>query len=129
MMRTTRVVKPLFTRSFSKVTLAEGVEFDKIAREWRMKWTADNNKQSLVLAQKALAEMLPSVKQVNGVQSVQRIVCGGCHDFKVIVSLPVKEFKEWEANKFQPEEAFLGKVRGISGVSQVETQTYTLETL
>mmetsp|Transcript_82806 Transcript_82806/g.222098 ORF Transcript_82806/g.222098 Transcript_82806/m.222098 type:complete len:83 (+) Transcript_82806:406-654(+) len=28
--------------------------------------------------------------------------------------------------QFAPEEAFLAKVKGIKGVSQVETQTYTL---
>merc|ERR1719498_671136 len=32
--------------------IAEGVEFDTIAREWRCKWSADNDKASLVQLQK-----------------------------------------------------------------------------
>lgn len=62
--------------------IAEGVEFDTIAREWRCKWSADNDKASLVAAQKAIDEILAQVKAVDGVVSVQRVVCGGCLDFK-----------------------------------------------
>jgi hypothetical protein len=63
--------------------IAEGVEFDTIAREWRCKWSADNDKASLVAAQKEINEVLAQVKGVDGVKSVQRVVCGGCLDFKV----------------------------------------------
>lgn len=65
--------------------IAEGVEFDTIAREWRCKWSTDNDKASLVAAQKAINEVLAQVKGVDGVKSVQRVVCGGCLDFKVSV--------------------------------------------
>jgi hypothetical protein len=65
------------------ITIAEGVEFDTIAREWRCKWSSDNDKASLVAAQKALNEVLPKLKIVDGVLKVDRIVCGGCLDFKV----------------------------------------------
>ena len=79
----------------------QGVEFNVVAREWRMKWSADADKQSLADAQAALVSVLASVrrascvlhaivwptllqvKAVPGVQSVQRVVCGGCLDFKV----------------------------------------------
>jgi len=71
-------------------TIADGVEFDKIAREWRCKWSADNDKASLVEAQKALESVLSDVKSVDGVISVERIVCGGCLDFKVVTTLPVR---------------------------------------
>lgn len=63
--------------------IAEGVEFDTIAREWRCKWSADNDKASLVAANKAINEILAQVKGTDGVISVQRVVCGGCLDFKV----------------------------------------------
>lgn len=63
--------------------IAEGVEFDTIAREWRCKWSNENDKASLVAAQKAIDEILAQVKAVDGVVSVQRVVCGGCLDFKV----------------------------------------------
>ena len=88
-MRTTR---QLFTKM---ITIAEGVEFNTIAREWRCKWSADGEKASLVAAQKTLQSALSSIKAVDGVKDVQRIVCGGCLDFKVITSLPADKFGEW----------------------------------
>lgn len=54
-------------------TIAEGVEFDTVAREWRCKWSPDNEKASLVEAQKALDEILADVKAVDGVKSVERV--------------------------------------------------------
>eukprot|EP00965_Chrysotila_dentata_P143323 4735382-Pleurochrysis_carterae.AAC.7 len=122
----------------------------------RMKWSADDDKASLAAAQSALAEVLAEVKGVNGFKSVQRIVCGGCLDFKasydstsrvrfvllsahpygfqlrnygcvqVITALDAAQFSAWEEAKFAPEEKFLTNVKGIKGISQVETQTYTL---
>jgi hypothetical protein len=108
------------------VTITEGVEFDTIAREWRCKWSPDNEKKSLQEAQKALQAVLADIKKVDGVKGVQRIVCGGCMDFKVITSLEQPKFGEWEAKSFAPEEEFLAKLKAIDGISSVETQTYTL---
>jgi len=65
------------------INIAEGVDFDTIAREWRCKWSPDDDKASLVAAQKALEEVLDEVKTVEGVKKVDRVVCGGCLDFKV----------------------------------------------
>jgi len=83
-----------------RLNVPQGVDFNVIAREWRMKWSTDNDKKSLADAQAALVSVLanvrrqvltfkrlsypmPQVKAVPGVQSVQRVVCGGCLDFKV----------------------------------------------
>ena len=44
---------------------------DTIAREWRFKWSADDDKASLAAAQKLLTEHLATVKAVKGVKSVQ----------------------------------------------------------
>lgn len=107
-------------------TITEGVEFDTIAREWRCKWSADNDKKSLQEAQKALTAVLDDVKKVDGVKGVQRIICGGCFDFKVITSLSADKFKAWQDSKFAPEEAFLEKLKSIDGISTVETQNYTI---
>ena len=41
-----------------------GVEFDVIAREWRMKWSPENDKQSLANAQAALSSVIASVRNV-----------------------------------------------------------------
>lgn len=106
--------------------LAEGVEFDSIAREWRCKWSADNDKASLVEAQKVLAATLDTIKAIDGVKEVQRIVCGGCLDFKVITSLSVETFAAWQEADFAPEKEFLAKLESIDGITLVETQTFTL---
>jgi hypothetical protein len=66
--------------------ITEGVDFDVIAREWRMKWSPDNDKKALQAAQALLTEKLAAIKAIDGVTSVQRVVCGGCMDFKVIIA-------------------------------------------
>lgn len=108
------------------ITITDGVEFDTVAREWRCKWSDDADKASLQEAQKLLNSAIAEVKAVDGVKSVQRVVCGGCLDFKVITSLPADKFGEWEKNAFAPEAAFLEKLKAIDGISTVETQTFTL---
>jgi len=107
--------------------ITKSVKFDNIAREWRCKWSADDDKASLNAAQQALEDVLADLSSVDGVGSVQRVVCGGCLDFKVVTKLSASGFGEWEKAKFAPEEEFLGKLKGIKGISMVETQTYTLE--
>jgi hypothetical protein len=106
-------------------TIAEGVDFDRVAREWRCKWSGDNDKASLVEAQKVLESVLPAVKQVDGLVEVERVVCGGCLDFKVITTLSADKFGGWEEKAFAPEAEFIQKLEGIDGISVVETQTYT----
>merc|ERR1712232_13027 len=89
--------------------------------------TEDAEKDSLAKTQELLDEVLADVSSVEGVTSVQRIVCGGCHDFKVITKLPAAAFEKWEKNGFEPEKKFLEALGKIDGVTAVETQTYTLE--
>ena len=48
-----------------------------------MKWSADDDKASLAAAQGVLNDMTATIKAIPGVKSVQRVVCGGCLDFKV----------------------------------------------
>lgn len=79
----------------SMITITDGVEFDTIAREWRMKWSPDDDKKSLASAQQALSTFTDSIKKVDGVKSVQRVVCGGCLDFKVVIALPAEKFGDW----------------------------------
>jgi len=112
------------TRAFASIT--ENVEFDTVAREWRCKWSPDDEKASLTELQKVLEEYLPTVKGIDGVKDVQRVVCGGCLDFKVVTSLEADKFGDWEGKEFSPESEFLEKLKAIKGVKQVETQTYTL---
>jgi len=107
--------------------ITKGVKFDNIAREWRLKWSEDSDKASLAKVQVALDNALAEVSSVEGVGSIQRVVCGGCHDFKVITKLSAAAFADWEKASFAPEAEFLAAVKAIPGVSTVETQTYTLE--
>merc|ERR1719326_2479244 len=87
MPRASQSLAPLRGGAAKCVEITSGVEFDTIAREWRMKWSADDDKKSLASAQVALNEVLPTLKALPGVKSVQRVVCGGCLDFKVITAL------------------------------------------
>jgi hypothetical protein len=112
--------------SLSATSIAEGVEFDTVAREWRCKWSAEADKSSLVAAQQALQSVLPALKKVTGLKGVERIVCGGCLDFKVVSALEADKFADWEAMNFSPEEEFLAMLKGIDGISVIETQTYTV---
>jgi hypothetical protein len=52
-----------------------------------MKWSADNDKESLAKVQEIVDATLKEIKSVDGVKSVQRVVCGGCLDYKVPFSL------------------------------------------
>mmetsp|Transcript_50055 Transcript_50055/g.112460 ORF Transcript_50055/g.112460 Transcript_50055/m.112460 type:complete len:113 (+) Transcript_50055:91-429(+) len=106
--------------------IAPGVTFGVIAREWRCKWSPDGESTSLVEAQKLLTLLLPKIKEVDGCKEVERVVCGTCHDFKVITSLPAFKFTDWEEKQFEPEKEFLEALGEIHGISQIETQTYTL---
>ena len=50
-----------------------------------MKWSPANDKKSLASVQQTLVLFSKTLKTIPGVKSVQRVVCGGCMDFKVIV--------------------------------------------
>ena len=49
-----------------------------------------------------------------------------CDLVKVIVSLDAESFGVWEKDNFAPEGAFLAALEAIEGISNVETQTFTL---
>ena len=121
-----RAMRALRGGEAEMVEVTKGVEFDTVAREWRMKWSPENDKQSLQEAQKVLEATLPEIKGLPGVKQVQRVVCGGCLDFKVVTSMALDDFNKWEAGDFAPESTFLEKVKAIDGITFVETQTFTL---
>jgi hypothetical protein len=98
-------------------TIADGVEFDTVAREWRCKWSDDNDKASLVAAQTELGKILADLKAIDGVKSVQRVVCGVCNDLRVITSLDEAKFAEWAETDFYPGTAFLEKLKAVEGIS------------
>mmetsp|Transcript_22181 Transcript_22181/g.51827 ORF Transcript_22181/g.51827 Transcript_22181/m.51827 type:complete len:113 (-) Transcript_22181:133-471(-) len=108
------------------VEIAPGVTSGVLAREWRCKWSEDLDRKSLEDAHKLLVLMLPKIKEVDGVKEVERIICASCYDFKVVTSMSAFKFSDWEHAKFAPEAEFLAALAEIDGISQIETQTYTL---
>mmetsp|Transcript_13805 Transcript_13805/g.19674 ORF Transcript_13805/g.19674 Transcript_13805/m.19674 type:complete len:113 (-) Transcript_13805:68-406(-) len=108
--------------------ITSNVSFNHCAREWRCKWAEDNEKKNLVGAQDALDKALTELKAIKGVKDVQRIVCGSCHDFKVITTLDGGSFGDWEKAEFAPEKTFL-KALEDAGCSTIETQTFTIESM
>jgi len=74
--------------------VAAGVSFDIIAREWRCKWSEDSAKASLAQAQATLDATLGAIKALKGVREVKRVVCGGCHDLKVVIAFDKAAFDE-----------------------------------
>ena len=107
--------------------ITSNVAFEHIAREWRCKWSPDNDKASLSALSALLSEHLEQIKATGA--EVQRVVCGGCMDFKVVMKLPAADYEAWSGADHAPEAAFLEAMRAIPDVTAVETQTYTLETL
>jgi hypothetical protein len=109
------------------VDLANGaMSFDRVCREWRCKYTGDkSDSESLEAISKVLDEYLPQIKAVSDDITVNRLVCGACLDFKLMMTVPLEDFGPWEEKGFPPEEEFLEKIKAIDGVSQVETQTIT----
>eukprot|EP00466_Bigelowiella_natans_P009582 jgi/Bigna1/56115/estExt_Genewise1Plus.C_830009 len=103
--------------------ITKGVSFDTIAREWRCKW---DTKETLAKVQEVLDGVKSELKKVEGLKGVSRTVCGGCLDFKVAVSVAAANFGDFEKAKFGPEEKFIEALKKIEGVSQVETQTFTI---
>ena len=63
----------------------DNVSFDTIAREWRCKWSDDNDKASLEALQELLEANLEAIKKVEGVE-VQRVNCGQRKYFKIYLS-------------------------------------------
>ena len=107
-----------------------GVAFDKVAREWRCKYTAGpsggpGDSASLKECQALLKEYLPKLKALPKAE-ITRQVCGGCLDFKVSIVQPLEEHGAWAGKDYNPlEEEFVAKLKAIKGVSQVETQEIT----
>ena len=66
------------------------ITFDKVAREWRCKYAADASggpadSASLKAAEELLQSYLPTLKALPNAE-VTRVMCGGCHDFKIVVN-------------------------------------------
>jgi hypothetical protein len=64
------------------------MSFNRVCREWRCKY--DGNKSdsaSLEAIAKVVDECLPAIKSASSDITVNRLVCGGCLDFKLMMTL------------------------------------------
>ena len=112
---------------------ASGVAFNKVAREWRCKYTpgesgGPGDSASLKACEALLKEFLPKLKALPNAE-VTRVVCGQCGDFKVIVNQPADDHGAWSEDEFKPEAEFLAKLGTIDGCTRVEAQEFTMEML
>ena len=118
---------PSSSVALGMVDLANGaMSFDMVCREWRCKYDGEaETSKSLESIVNLLNQYLPEVKKASKDAKVNRLVCGGCLDFKLQTTVPLEDFGPWEESGFPPEKEFLEKLKAIDGVSQVETQTIT----
>ena len=109
------------------IPLANGsMYFNRVCREWRCKFSGDkSDSESLEAIAKVLEKHLPAIKAVSDDITVNRLICGSCLDFKLMMTVPLDDFGAWEEKQFAPEPEFLEAIKKIDGVSQVETQTIT----
>mmetsp|Transcript_40145 Transcript_40145/g.54618 ORF Transcript_40145/g.54618 Transcript_40145/m.54618 type:complete len:117 (-) Transcript_40145:219-569(-) len=108
----------------SMTEITSGVCFDTIAKEIRCKWSGDNDKASLASAQEVLDNNKETVKSLPGFKAIQRVVCGDCLDFKIISSFDGSSFDD--AMKDFPGDIIVDALKAIDGISNVETQVFTL---
>merc|ERR1712170_58385 len=118
-----------------------------MAREWRCKWSEDDDSQSLkdcvavldrfqdqllTLVNDWTSSQMRSKNIMNGRFNVdrnliQRVVDNEMKDFKIIVKMPVDKYRDWANKDHKPELEILEQLKEIEGVTEVETETYTLE--
>ncbi len=77
--------------SANAVPLANGaMSFDRVCREWRCKYEGDKaTSESLEAISKLVDEYLPAIKATSSDATVNRLVCGGCLDFKLMTTVSI----------------------------------------
>eukprot|EP00964_Phaeocystis_antarctica_P014625 scaffold8081_cov65-Phaeocystis_antarctica.AAC.7 len=93
------------------------VSFEHVSREWRCKYSMDAEggpagSASLKACEALLQEYLPKLKALPAME-VRRVVCGGCGDFKVVLTQPCAEHDAWKASEYTVEGEFLEKLKAI----------------
>merc|ERR1711862_582941 len=87
----------------------------------------ENEKSSLTQCQKILENLaVPQLRDIHGLLSVQRVVCGSCQDFKIICKMGMDAYDDWASVNFAPEEEVIGALMSVEGVSKIEAQSYSI---
>jgi hypothetical protein len=91
--------RPATSLAAESVPLANGsMSFDRVCREWRCKYDGDKStSKSLEAISKVVEEYLPEIKKISSGVTVNRLVCGGCLDFKLMTTVPLADYGPWEA--------------------------------
>jgi hypothetical protein len=86
------------TTALNDVPLANGaMSFNRVCREWRCKYDGDKDTSaSLEAISKVVDEYLPELKKISDDVTVNRLICGGCLDFKLMTTVPLADFGPWE---------------------------------
>jgi hypothetical protein len=106
--------------------ITEGVEYDTMAREWVATYSLDGDKSSLVACQLALESVVEDINEVEGVKSIQRLICQDDMEFRVITNVDATKFQDWKKDDFFPEDVFFEMLGVIDGVTDVKARTSTM---
>jgi len=102
------------------------MSFNRVCREWRCKYTGDKtDSESLAAVATIVDDMLPTLKGLSPGVTINRLVCGSCLDFKLMITMPLDDYGPWSEKDHAPESDFLSKIKAIDGISVVESQTIT----
>ena len=92
------VDRPSTSLNADSVPLANGaMSFNRVCREIRCKYTGDKGtSESLEAIAGVVDELLPEIKKASKDIKVNRLVCGACLDFKLMMTVPLEDFGPWE---------------------------------
>ena len=102
---------------------APGICYDTVAREWRCKVAS---RDALGEAQQAWQPFAAEVARIPGVVRVQRLCCGTCLDFRILVSVREDAYSDWKEMNHHPEEEVLGALRARVGCFDVQSQLLSI---
>lgn len=105
------------------LTQAPDILYDKVAREWRCKVA---NRDGLGVAQKAWASFAEQTRHIEGVVRVQRLCCGTCLDFRIVVTMKADAYEAWKSRDHHPESEVLDALRTSEGCSEVRSQLLSI---
>ena len=107
-----------------KVEQAPGIWYDTVAREWRCRV---DERKTLGEVQRIWEEQFAHrTAHLPGCIRVQRLCCGTCLDYRIVVSMRADAYDSWKLQGHSPEAEFLGKLRECTGVTEVQSQLLSI---
>ncbi len=106
-------------RGGALIEQAPGVHYDTVAREWRCRV---DERATLGAVQARWEPFAARVAAVPGLVKAERLCCGTCNDFRILVSVRAEAYAQWRAREHEPEAEFLAAMRNCPGVREVHSQ-------